>query len=145
MIQTFKYYKMALLPASLVVIAIYIFWSIIEYDPNYKSEWMNNGFAFLWGIMLVITNILFVALLSTTIFFNNFPVVRNNVILSFIAWFLSPMVWIGFLLSITFKIHASSKDWSFLLVNSIPFLAGLVWGFIRYRQGIIRSFKTMAK
>lgn len=140
MIRIIKYYKIALLPSSLIVFAIEIIWAIVEYDPNYKSEWMPPGFAEIWSIGLVIINALIISILSLTIFFNLIHNIRNSLSLSLITWFIAPMIWIGFFLTKAFLLVLSDNsingDRIFLLLNSVPYLIGLIWGFIKFRQDL---------
>ena len=135
MMQIIKYYKIALLPSSLITISIEIVWGIIDYDPNYKSEWLTPGVAIIWSIVLVIINALIISTLSLTIFLNDCKNVRYRLFLSLITWFLAPMIWIGYFLHRAFLliIERSSGDWDFLLLNTIPYLIGLVWGFAKFR------------
>ncbi len=143
MIRIIKYYKIALLPSSLITIAISIVWGIIDYDPGYKSEWLTSGFAVIWSIAMVIINALIISTLSLTIFFNALQNVRHRLFLSLITWFLAPMIWIGYFLTkaliLIFSDNSINGDRTFLLLNTLPFLIGLVWGFTKFRLEMKRS------
>ena len=133
---------MALLPAGLIVILINIVWGIIEYDPDYESEWLTPGFAVFWSIVLAIINAIVISTLSLTIFFNGIKNIRYRLFLSIISWFLAPMIWIGhYLIKALFLICSDDSyngDITFLLLNTIPYLIGLVWSFTKFRQEMKR-------
>lgn len=86
--------------------------------------------------MIAIINAAIIAALSVAIFFNSSQMVRCNLFLSAITWFLAPMIWIGYFLFRAFLliIERSSGDWDFLLLNTTPYLVGLIWGFSKFRR-----------
>ena len=135
-----KYYKKAILLSGLFVIIFEIVWAFLEYDPDYKSEWLTSEFSIIWTLALVTINAIFISILSITMFVNIDPNVRNNLFLSFICWFLIPMIWLGYLLGEAILLILEKKsingDILFLLVNSIPYIFGLIWSFVKFRQKI---------
>lgn len=134
--QIFKYYKKSIIPSSLLVIIIQIVFESTN-DKSYKSEWLDYSTVMIWFIIMIIINAIIVSILSLTILFNYKESVRNNFFISFISWFLSPGIYLGFLISKSF--HISSNDKFFLLINSLPYLIGLTWGFIKFRRELNES------
>ena len=135
-----KFYKKALFIPIIFVIIIQIIWGLFSYDPDYKSEWLSSEVFFLWAIMIVIINALIVSILSTPILLNKKPNIKNSFVLSIVTWLLPPLIWLGYLIGqailLSIKKNSINDDILYLLLNSIPFVIGLIWSFVIFRHSI---------
>lgn len=136
-----KYYKKATLYPSVVVVFAMIVFSVVD-DYDYKSEWMTADFVILISIITSIIYCLIISGLSLTIFLNKFTKVKNNAVLSFLAWFLLPFGFISSFLihEIYYKIKYDELfDDVFVddLILNIPFIIGLIWTYFKYKKSTI--------
>lgn len=136
----FGYYKKAILyPAGILLafygLAFYAFHIIYNID-----DWENFGDAILIiGYIMILINVLTISILSTTIFLNMNPAIRNSPFLSGLAWFLLPIVWV---LAINIYMYSDpligdsvlSLETFLLHTNTIPYLVMLVITFISFRK-----------
>jgi hypothetical protein len=140
LIQYFR--KAIILPGSIIVLGFIIYGiSDALFGNEYQSEWMTKEGAIFTTIILVVLNTIFISLLATPLFLNNNPKVRSNLIISTLTWFLSPGIWIGYLLTkhynyLTNFSHKFDSESVFVLSNTIPFVIGLAWTFIKFRKDL---------
>ncbi len=136
--KLFSYYKRAIIYPSLFILFFCIIYAIIDY---FKSE----GLSVLFGIVIpVITSLIFSLLmcgLSLTIFLNKFKKLNKNLIWNILTWFLLPSAYITTILIYDIQIRIKyefefGNGFLYLLIMTIPFIIGLSWTFINYRQKI---------
>lgn len=131
-----------LLPAVPAFVGYSIYGLVdIWFGEPYVSEWMTKDFIALTTVVIVIVNALIVSLLSASLFLNAYDTVRKNLWLSFLSWFLPPMIWIGYLLEkYRQSLTRGYEDWQmeslFILSNTLPYLAGLLISFLRFRKKV---------
>lgn len=86
-----KYYKRAARTPFVVTFILAIILSVTHDGSGYKSEWAtDDGFVFTVILMVLVSA--GISLLSAGLLFNNFLVVRNNRLFSFISWMLLPSI-----------------------------------------------------
>jgi|SRR5882724_8083593 len=102
-----KYFKqVALIPSGIIILGYIIF---IVYDltigpgKDYKSEWLTADSTDIYIVGIIIAHCMFVCLLCSTIFLNNYPKVRASFTLSLLSWFLLPMIYLGHLLFLLYR------------------------------------------
>ena len=102
----------------------------------------NNG-DIIWTILLLFfawfLNSLIFLLLSSLLFLNLYPAIRRSTAASGTAWMLLPTIWIALvfakcLASLTEDQEHRWLGFLFLFSNTLPYLAGLVVTFIRFRK-----------
>jgi len=94
--------------------------------------------------MAIVGSLLFSLLmvcLSLPIFLNKFKRLNQNLIWNLFTWFLLPFGYITMVLIHDIKIRIKydfgfGNDFIFLLLMTLPFVIGLCWTFIKYRQKI---------
>jgi hypothetical protein len=130
----FYYYRKAVIYPSIFILFFCIVYSIID---NYNSELPKSVI-----IMSILPSLIFsllICVLSLTIFLNKFKTLNANLIWNILTWFLLPLVYITIILihDINNRIRYEfgfGKDFIYLLIMTIPFVIGLCWTFIKYRQ-----------
>jgi hypothetical protein len=132
------YYKKAAFNPSIITLVAIIIFSIID-NYNYKSEWMTAGTIILLSIITAFIYCLIISVLSTTIFLNKYPAIKENRLMNFLSWFLLPFgfIMIALIHEISFKIKYNEKiedDFVYTLILNVPFIFGLVWTYIKYRK-----------
>ncbi len=133
-----KSYKKATLYPSLIIIFATVIFSIAD-NYNYKSEWMTASSVIFLSIIVAFINCLVISLLSTTIFLNKIPEIKNNRFLNFLSWFLLPLGFITVLLvhEIKFNIKYHEKFGSgfmYMIILILPFVIGLISSYYKYRK-----------
>ena len=141
-------FKNSILYPSLIMIGLMIIFSIVD-NYDYKSEWFT---ADAWIFISIITAIIYsliIGLLSLPIFLNKIKRIRKNLFLRILSWFLFPygFITIVFIHEVRFNIkyseyningHITSNelkfenDFLYLLILNIPFIIGLIWGFLSF-------------
>ena len=142
----FNYYRKAVIYPSIFILFFCIIYSIID---NYNSEWITAKFII--G-MSVLTSLIFSLLncgLSLTIFLNKCKKLNKNLIWNILTWFLLPFVYITIIFTHDIRVRIRyefgfGNDFLYILIMTIPFVIGLCWTFIKYRQKIIAT-KTKLK
>ena len=84
-----KYYKIAAIIPSGIIILIGMILSITHDGSHYKSEWFTDD-GFVLTVMLTILLSCLVSILSLTVFLTKYPAIKANAFLSVIAWTLLP-------------------------------------------------------
>jgi hypothetical protein len=135
-----KFYKDSVIIPSIFAFGFNLIYNIIVLivDRDYKSEWLTNESAFFVSIIMVILNCVFISGLSLTIFLNKYQKVMSNLLLSILSWFLLSGIWIGYILTrhVNYWLNSQNgidSESVFVLTNTIPFLIGLIYTFIRFR------------
>lgn len=136
--KLFKYYRKAVIYPSIFILFFCIIYSIID---NYKSEWQTAKFVI---VMSILTSLIFSLLmcgLSLTIFLNKFKKLNKNLIWNILTWFPLPFGYITIILIHDIKIRIKyefgfGNDFIYLLIMTLPFVIGLCWTFIKFRQKI---------
>ena len=134
----FNYYRKAVIYPSIFILFFCIIYSIID---NYKSEWLTAKFVIVMSILTSLIFSLLICGLSLTIFLNKFKKLNKNLIWNILTWFLLPFAYITIILihdienRIMYEFEFGN-DFLYLLIMTIPFVIGLCWTFIKYRQKI---------
>jgi hypothetical protein len=142
----FKYYRKAVIYPSIFILFFCIIYSIID---NYKSEWLTAKSVIVMSILTSLIFSLLICGLSLTIFLNKFEKLNKNLIWNILTWFLLPFAYISIILihDIENRIKYEfgfGNDFLYLLIMTMPFVIGLCWTFIKYRQKITTD-KTQLK
>lgn len=136
-------YRNSMLYSAIINLVGSIAFTVWE-NRNYTSEWLtSNGilpFVFITDIIFTV----FFAIISSPIFLNTYNIIRNNMILSLLSWFLLPVTFTGVLLGYGVKhtMLSGEKDLNYLvylLILTLPFLGGLIWSFTVYRRQLARE------
>lgn len=139
LVDTRRYYSGGVvLPAALVVAVHFVLYIIQEnaHDPNYQSEYFPedafNGVMFVF----VLVNTIIVLALCSPILLVDFSHKSKRVL--FLWWFLLPGSWLLYLCWTGIDSLTSPGDHSdsafFELSNSLPYMVGLIWSYIRYQR-----------
>lgn len=135
-------YKYAAIIPSVLAVTGYIIYAIIyvvfDLGRDYKSEWIDaNAFLPLVAFMVLVNSII-TCCLSATLFLNAYSPVRNNAFLSFLSWFLAPMLWLGKLLlhQLINSEDYFDEDSITIWATTLPFILGLLGTFILYRRNV---------
>jgi hypothetical protein len=138
-------YKYAVIIPSVLVVTGYILYAILYvtlgWGHRYKNEWGDSNAFLLLVIFIAMIKAVITCCLSATLFLNAYVPVRNNALLSFLSWFLLPMIWLGGLpVYELYQNRGSSNGQGILfLANTLPFVLGLLVTFILYRRNIPSS------
>ena len=131
-------FKKSILYPSLIMIAVMIIFSIID-NYDYKSEWFTADDCILISIITAIIYSLIIGLLSLPIFLNKIERIRKNLTLRILSWFLLPFGFITIVSihEVRFNIKYNNElkfenDSLYLLIMNIPFIIGLIWGFLSF-------------
>ena len=136
--KLFRYYRNAVIYPSLFIVFFCVIHSIIA---NYEGNGQMDKSIF---AMSIITSIIFSILmsgLSLTIFLNKIKRLNKYLIWNILSWLLLPITYITiiFIRDIRLRIYYDfgfGKDFLYLLTVTIPFVIGLCWTLIKYRQNI---------
>ncbi|MBK8194673.1 MAG: hypothetical protein IPK76_16190 [Lewinellaceae bacterium] len=136
-----KYYTYAVIYPAVFAFIISTLFSLI-YGYGYDSEWLMAGDMVGTSIAASLIYSTLIGVLSLTIFLNKYEMVRANLIWNILAWFLLPGGFIAITLvqEVNYTITYESGFGSgivFVLIQTIPFIAGLIYTFIRYRLSTI--------
>ena len=130
------YVKSAIYPTMFVILSSIAF-GIID-TKNYKSEWLTGNAVMYYLMIFGIFYCLTLCILSLTIYLNLIKIIRNNIILNLFSWFLLPMGFIFFMvlsqIQSIIKYEESRSDLFYIILLNIPFLVGLIWGYISFRM-----------
>ena len=134
----FKYYRKAVIYPSIFILFFSIINSIIE---NYNNEWLFAKSEFIMSISTALIFCLLICVFSLPIFLNKLKKLNKNLIWNMLVWFLLPFVYISIIwihdLENRFKFEFGfGNSFFYLLVMTVPFVIGLSWTFIKYRQEI---------
>lgn len=133
-----KYYKIATLyPSVLVLIGVLIFSIIENYD--YKSEWLTADAVIFMSFVTAFIFCFFICLLSLTILLNKSEKIRSNKYLSFLSWFLLPgSVLIAILILEVSKwisaTEGTKNETKYTFMLCIPFLISLIVSYLKYKK-----------
>lgn len=129
------YRKSVIYPALIVLVMATIFSIII--NQNYESEWLTRKFVIQLDIIEALVYGLLISLLALTIFLNRYERVSSNSILSALSWFLIPGGFmccvIGKALNEYFTVGSIYEIFYATILN-LPFMAGLIWGFGKFKR-----------
>jgi hypothetical protein len=136
--KLFKYYRKAVVYPSIFIVLFCIIYSIID---NNKIEWQTTKFAIEMQLIGSLIFSLLMCGLSLTIFLNKFQKLNKNLIWNILTWFLLPLGYITLVLiyDINNRIKYEfgfGNNFIYLLIMTIPFVIGLCWTFLKYRQKI---------
>ena len=135
-----KYYIIASLYSAITVLILSIVYSVIE-NREYKSEWFTANTVIMISIVFSLVVSAIICTLSLTIFLNEFNIVKKNIVLSFLSWFLLPVGFMTIFLvhSIKMRIQYGPENDTgliHLIIIIIPYLVGLTVSFLRFRLRI---------
>jgi hypothetical protein len=138
----FKYYRKAVIYPSFFILFFGIINSIIE---NYNTEWQFAKSAIIMSISTSLIFCLLICVLSLPIFLNKLEKLNKNLIWNILVWFLLPFVYISiiWIYDIENRIKFEfgfGDDFFYLLIKTIPFVIGLSWTFIKFRQEIAAAY-----
>jgi len=136
----FKYYRKAVIYPSIFILFFCIIYAIID-NYIYKSEWQTAKLAIVMSILTSLIFSLLICGLSLTIFLNKFKKLNKNLIWNILTWFLLPFGYITIILIHDIKNRIKyefgfGNDFIYLLIMTIPFVIGLCWTFLKFRQKI---------
>lgn len=136
--KLFNYYWKAAFYPSLFILFFCIINSIIT---HYESDGLSDSSAIITSIITSLIFCLLMSGLSLTIFLNRFKRLNKNLIWNILSWFLLPFSYITIIFVYDIKIRIKygfgfGNDFLYLIIMTIPFLIGLCWTFIKYRQRI---------
>ena len=139
--KLFRYYGNAVLYPSLFVV---LFGIINSITINYE----RGGFADRSALVIsVITSLIFSVLMcvfSLTIFFNKIRRLNKYLIWNILSWLLLPFTYLTIVFIHDLKIRITydfgfGRDFFHLLIMTIPFVIGLCWTLISYRQELTQK------
>ncbi len=134
----FKYYRKAVIYPSIFILFFFFFYSIIE---NYNTEWLFAKSEIIMSVSTALIFCLLICVLSLPIFLNKLKKLNKNLIWNILVWFLLPFVYISIIWihdienRIKFE-FGFGNGFFYLLIMTIPFVIGLSWTFIKFRQEI---------
>ena len=139
-----KYFKIAAIIPSEIIIVIGIILSITHDGSSYKSEWFTDD-GFVLSVMLTILLSCFISTLCLTIFLNKFIIVKANTLLSAIAWILLPSsvcIFIIYEETLNFigyakinGIYPGDRIFDcYVMLVAILHLTGLSWSYKQFRS-----------
>ncbi len=136
--KLFSYYSKAAFYPSLFILFFGIINSIIA---NYESDGLSDYSAIITSIITTFIFSLLMSVLSLTIFLNKFKRLNKNLIWNILSWFLLPFLYITMIFIYDIKIRIKyefgfGNSFLYLVIMTIPFVIGLCWTFIKYRQRI---------
>jgi hypothetical protein len=91
MLSLSKYYKVSSLIPFCITITAGVILSLTHDGSNYKSEWFtDDGFSLTVVLTILLSG--FISFLSLLLLLNKRPIIKNNLLLSFLTWVLLPGV-----------------------------------------------------
>jgi len=134
---TRKYYKRGLVLPGMVLLVVYMIDGIIRnttHDPNYNSDFFLDHTFDWWLFFVVLINTIFILMLSLPICVIDFSTRPKTV--RFLWWFILPASWLSYLFfrGVWEGMNGCSEPAFHLIINSLPYLIGLIWGYIRYNH-----------
>lgn len=107
--------------------------SLLWFETVELSEAARNSDLYGLGHVLIVFCVICMALSTITIFFNRIAIVRNNVVLSLLSFFLSPL-----LVAVSFGITIFEREeLALFFVMIASFSLPLAFYFVRYRKLLI--------
>ena len=136
--KLFKYYKKAALYPSLFVLFFSLIHSLIA---NYESNGLTDYSAISMSIITSFIFTLLMSLLSLSIFLNKITRFYKNLTWNVLSWFLLPLFYLAIVFIHDLKIRLKydfgfGDDFIFLFIMILPYIIGLCWTFIKYREKI---------
>ena len=135
------HYNIAIFSPFILVMLFTTAYSIID-NYNYKSEWLTAGSVISIQMVFTFLYSLIISCLSLTIFLNRFEKIRSNSLWRSLSWLFLPFSFI--IIVIVHEINFSMKyegklgsDFNYLIILNVPFIIGLIWSYIKYRNSII--------
>ncbi len=131
-----NYYSKAVIYPSIFILFYSIINSIIN---NFENEWQLARSLVLSSFFTSLIFSLLICSFSLTIFLNKINKLTNNFIWNILTWFFLPYAYITLVLihDIRNRIKFDfgyGNDFLSLLVMTIPYVIGLCWTFIKFRQ-----------
>ncbi len=129
-------YKRSVVYPSLALLPVIAISSAII-NRDYKSEWLTREAAIRMDIIAGLIYCLLICLLALTIFFNRYDRISSNSVLSALSWFLIPGGFICLVFEKALNEYltvGTTYETFFALIFNLPFVAGLIWGFRRFRR-----------
>ena len=141
LVDSRKYYFWGIGIPALIVILVQLgvlFTRENQTSPGDQSEYFTENSMDVLTFFLVIVNAVLTLLLSSPIIL--FEVASKNNIIRFLIWFLLPGTWLVYLVYrgieswLNYPGHGDSA--TFLWFNSLPYLVGLVWAYIKFTRQV---------
>lgn len=135
----FNYYKKAVIYPSVFILFFGIVYSFME---NFKSDPLPIQSVIQMSILPAFIFTLLICALSLTIFLNKFKRLSKNIIWNLLTWFFLPTGYILIILLHDFQNRIKfafciGTDFFYLMIMTIPYVIGLIWTFMKYRQEIL--------
>ncbi|UCH15139.1 MAG: hypothetical protein JSV22_04025 [Bacteroidales bacterium] len=136
--KLFRFYRKAVIYPSIFLLFFSTIYSIID---NNKSEWSTAKSAIVMSVITSSIYFLLMCVLSLTIFLNKFQKLNKNLFWNILTWFLLPFGYITIVLIFDIKNRIKyefgfGNSFIYLLIMTLPFVIGLCWTFMKYRQKI---------
>lgn len=139
MLESRKYYLRGIVLPAVIIVLVYFISYIIHVntpDPGYESEYFGEDSIAGIQFVFVLIHTILVLFLSSTILLVEMSTKTKFV--RFLWWFLPAGSWLFYLLfkEIRHSIHYPDSDETsfYTLTNTIPYLVGLIWGYLRYNR-----------
>jgi hypothetical protein len=84
-----KYFRVSAIIPFFIAVTAGVILSLAHDGSNYKSEWATDD-GFVLTVILTILLSGLISLLSLTLLLNKRPIIKNNLLLSFLTWILLP-------------------------------------------------------
>ena len=143
--STRKYYLRGILFPAVLLVTVYFIAYLIELntpDQN-SSEYFTDDAAASLSFLLVLVNALLVLGLSLPLMLVDF--IGKNTITRFCLWFIPGGGWLLYLIGRGIAAHfnypGNGEETFYVLANSLPYLTGLIWGYIAYSR-VLREMKN---
>ena len=132
----FRYYRKAVFYPSLFVLLFSVVYSILD---NSKGEGSTAKSAIVISIVTSAVYCLLMCGSSLTIFLNKIQKLNRNLVWNISTWFLLPFGYMSMVLvhDISNRINYEfgfGKGFIYLLIMTLPFVFGLAWTFLKYKQ-----------
>ena len=136
--KLWKYYLRAVLVPMIISLLATAGWLIYDHRwgafGNFTREQLGGNELDIVLILVAIGNGIVMAALGTLIFFNAYPKIRNNPLLSMLTWTVLPMVWLLYVGTI---VDADELETILLvLCVTLPYLIANPWTFAHYRLSL---------
>jgi len=134
----FSYYKKAVIYPSIFLFVFSTTYSIVD---NYKSEWVTAKSAIVMSIVISFIYFLLMCGFSLTIFLNKIQKLNKNLLWNILTWLLLPFGYLIIVLIYDIQNRVKyefgfGNGFIYLLIMTLPFVIGLCWTFMKYRQKI---------
>jgi hypothetical protein len=133
-------YKNVTIYPSLIVIFLTTIYSY-NVDRYYKSEWFRSVDVMFFSIFFSVFYAIALSILSLTIFLNKYERVKQSKLLGFLSWFLLPFGFMAFVIIKNISLMISNEvdevfDFIFILLLNIPYIAALIWNYIKFSRSV---------